>query len=232
MKVSLTHSEELGFMVQLIEHRGTTAYEDFEYALGPYLELKDDLYETIAIMDFIALQIFLSYVIYHLISKMRGNEKNLKMNNFGIGVAVLGLWFMIINVVEYSAYSVNPVKYYNWTRNHRTLYLWIWWSADSAYHLYHWLFNWRYVKSTFRLPVLEKSAEFHNKMLDRIFKQREEQHVLFSPQELEDHSREMAILKKRQGRQETWSSVIEILFLLLVIASSYPYVYGGSYSKV
>jgi len=35
----------------------------------------------------------------------------------------------------------------------------------------------------------------------------------------------MAELKKRQRRQETWSTVIEIVLLLLVIASSYPYVY-------
>ena len=135
MKVSLTHSEELGFMVQLIEHRGTTAYEDFENTLGPYNELTDDVLEISAIMDFIAMQIFLTYVVYHLISKMRGNEKNIKMNNYGLGVAVLGLWYMIINVVDYSAYSVNPVKRLNWYNNHRTLYFWLFWSADSAYLL-------------------------------------------------------------------------------------------------
>jgi len=174
----------------------------------------------------------LTYVVYHLISKMRGNEKNIKMNNYGLGVAVLGLWYTADYFIDDGAYSVNRDKYHNWINNHSTLFLWIYWSADSAYLLYHWLFNWRYVKSTFRLPVLEKSAEFHNKMLDRIFKQREEQHVLFSPKELEDHSREMAILKKRQVRQETWSTVIEIVLLLLVIASSYPYVYGGSSTKV
>jgi len=42
----------------------------------------------------------------------------------------------------------------------------------------------------------------------------------------------MAELKKRQKRQERWSTWIEIIFLLLVLASSYPFVYGGSYKKV
>ena len=106
MRVSLTHSEELGFMVQLIEHRGTTAYEDFESALGPYYELSDNVQATIAIMDFFAMQIFLTYVIYHLISKMRGNEKNVKMNHFGIGLAVLGLWSTAVYFINDGTYTV------------------------------------------------------------------------------------------------------------------------------
>jgi len=40
------------------------------------------------------------YVLYHLISKLRGNEKNVHMNNFGVALAVLGVamysvWFSI-----------------------------------------------------------------------------------------------------------------------------------------
>ena len=38
----------------------------------------------------------------------------------------------------------------------------------------------------------------------------------------------MAELKKKQVRQERWSTGIEIVFLLLVIASSYPYVHDLS----
>jgi len=121
-------------------------------------------------MDFIAMQIFLTYVIYHMISKMRGNEKNVKMNNFGIALSLLGFWYMTVISIDDGTYSVVYDKYSNWYYRHQKLYYWIRWSSDSAFLLYHWLFNWRYVKSTFRLPVLEKSAEFHNKMLDRIFK--------------------------------------------------------------
>jgi len=71
---------------------------------------------------------------------------------------------------------------------------------NSAHLLYHWFFNWRYVKSTFRLPVLKKSAEFFNEMLERILKQREDQHVLFTAQELEGHTTEMVELKIVQRR--------------------------------
>jgi len=90
------------------------------------------------------------------------------MNNFGVVLAVLGLWVCAINAIDLLAYNVIEDKERNWRNNHSTLFLWIYWSVDSAYQLYHWFFNWRYVKSTFRLPVLEKSAEFHNHMLDRI----------------------------------------------------------------
>jgi len=77
--------------------------------------------------------------------------------------------------------------------------------------------------------VLKKSAEFHNKKLDRIIKQREDQQVLFSPQELEDFAREMGELKKTQMRHENYATVIEVIFLLLVAASSYTEVYVSGY---
>jgi len=62
-------------------------------------------------------------------------------------------------------------------------------------------------------------------MLERILEQREEQHVVFTAQELEDHSTEMAELKKRQVRQETWANTIQGVFLLLVAGSAYTFVY-------
>jgi len=171
------------------------------------------------------MQIFLAYVVYHVISKIRGNEKNCKMNNYGIALAVLGLWVYTITSIDLG--TLYPILYEteHWRNNHYSLYLWIYWSTDSAYYLYHWFFNWRYIKSTFRLPVLEKSAEFHNHMLDRILEQRDEQEVLFTSQELEDQSKEMMELKARQVRQENWSTGIEVTYFLLMIASSYPYVY-------
>jgi len=83
----------------------------------------------------------------------------------------------------------------------------------------------RYVKSTFRLPLLKKSAEFFNKMLQRILESREEQFVVFTAHELEDHSTGMAKLKKRQVRQERCANAIGGVFLLLVAMSAYTYVY-------
>ena len=52
--------------------------------------------------------------------------------------------------------------------------------------------------------MLEKAAEFHSEMVDQIIKQREEQHVIFSPQKLEDHEREMTKLKLVQRKKERW----------------------------
>ena len=146
--------------------------------------------------------IFLMYLIYHVISKIRGNEKNVQLNNFGIGLSLLGLVTFSIVFTDKIIYRLANDKLLSWYYKHETLYSWILWTSDSAILLYHWLFNWRYVKSTFRLPVLKKSAEFHNKKLDKIIKQREDQYVLFSPKELEDFAREMGELKETQRRHE------------------------------
>jgi len=163
-------------------------------------------------------------VIYHLISKLRGNEKNAHMNNFGVFLALLMFVTNSVYFTDDATYTLANVKWNKWVDD-TTIYWWIWWSGDSAYLLYHWLFNWWYVKSTFRLPVLQKAAEFHNEMLDLILLHREEQHVIFSPQKLEEHEREMTKLKIVQRKQERWSTGIEVFFFLVVIASCYPYVY-------
>ena len=176
---------------ELVEIRGMTPAEGFAEALEPYHEL---LGEKDAILTWyfgLALLTLLMYVIYHLISKIRGNEKNVELNNYGIRLALVGLVGYSLVFSEQVLHLKANAKWLSWYSKHEKLQLWIWWSADSAYLLYHWLFNWRYVKSTFRLPVLHKSAEFHNKKLDKIIAQREEQHVLFSPKELEDFAREM-----------------------------------------
>jgi len=80
--------------------------------------------------------------------------------------------------------------------------------------------------------VLQKAAEFHNEMLDLILRRREEQHVIFSPKKLEEHETEMTNLKIVQRKQENWSTGIEVFFLLLVIASCYPYVYVSEYQTL
>jgi len=62
-------------------------------------------------------------------------------------------------------------------------------------------------------------------MLQRILESREDQNIVFTAEELEDHSTEMAELKKRQVRQERCANVIEGILLLLVAGSTYTYVY-------
>jgi len=94
------------------------------------------------------------YFIYHVISKIRGTEKNARLNTYGITLAFLGLisvgfWFSD----ELSFIYANEFrdKYHD---NHLKLYNWCWSVSDNAYLLLHWSFNWRYIKSTFRLPLL------------------------------------------------------------------------------
>jgi len=200
--------------------------KEVQIALKWYYELKDTIFVWINTDYGVASLIFLTYVTYHLISKLRGNEKNLQQNNFGIALAVLGLYTYLVWFTENVAYSVIDDKWWKWShKNHNTLYLLIYWSSNTSYLLYHWFFNLRYVKSTFRLPILQKSAEFFSEMLERIIEQREEQHAVFTPQELENHTSEMAELKKRQWKQEIWADTISGVFLLLVAGSGFTYVY-------
>jgi len=62
-------------------------------------------------------------------------------------------------------------------------------------------------------------------MLQRILEQREDQNIVFTAEELEDHDTEMAELKKKQVCQERWAKGIEGVFLLLVAGSAYTYVH-------
>jgi len=67
---------------------------------------------------------FLTYVVYHVISKLRGNEKNQKMNTYGIGLAVLGIVFSSVYFADSSTafyiYSKKPLK----SSNYRSTIQW------------------------------------------------------------------------------------------------------------
>jgi len=118
----------------------------------------------------VAVLIFLMYVTYHLISKLRGNERNVSMNTFGIVMAVLGIVDFAVSLTDNAIYFFIYDKWSKWYSNEVRRYDWIWWSAYATSLIFHWSFNLRYVKSTFRLPLLKKSAEFFNEMLNRILK--------------------------------------------------------------
>jgi len=87
----VTESKEIFHPVELIEIHGTPPDEEFAYDLGQYRELKDEVFTIKTCLFGLALLIFLMYLIYHVISKLRGNEKNIKLNNYGIGLSLLGL---------------------------------------------------------------------------------------------------------------------------------------------
>ena len=150
-----------------IETHGPSLTEEQQTIIDAYRELKADVFLTKTVLYGVALLIFVTYEIYHLISKLRGNEKNVRMNNFGIALAVLGVVYYAVGFFDETTYKLVNDKWRKWYDHHWTLYLWIFLFVECAYLLFHWLLNWRYVKSTFRLPVLEKAAEFHSEMADR-----------------------------------------------------------------
>jgi len=217
--------EELTCLSELILRSDVTTDTEVDSALRWYYEHRDTILTCVVALYGIATLIFLTYVVYHVISKLRGNETNVQMNNYGIALAVLGLVHCSFSFTDRLNYPFVNDKYRKWNNNHEELYIWLYWTSDTSYLLYHWFFNLRYVKSTFRLPVLQESAKFFNEMLERILEQREEQKVVLSPKELEDHSIKMAKLKKRQVCQERWADVIGGVFLLLVAVSAFTYVH-------
>ena len=68
--------------------------------------------------------VFLAYVLYHFISKGRGNEKNVKMNNFGLALAMLML-------VKYSVV---------FTDNYTYIYIYDQWETFLIRHAF--AYNW------------------------------------------------------------------------------------------
>jgi len=55
---------------------GVTTEQEAELALNEYYELKDDVYRCLITENALVVLVSLTYVTYHVISKLRGNEKN------------------------------------------------------------------------------------------------------------------------------------------------------------
>jgi len=95
----VTESKEIFYPVEMIEIRGTPPDEEFADDLGQYRELSDKEDKITTWLFGLASLIFLMYLIYHVISKIRGNEKNVQLNNFGIGLSLVmlvyfSIWFI------------------------------------------------------------------------------------------------------------------------------------------
>jgi len=71
----------------------------------------------------IAALIFLANVTYHVISKIRGNEKNVQMNNLCIALALLPLFYYAVYFSDDGTYTLISDKKPTWYNNHKTLYL-------------------------------------------------------------------------------------------------------------
>ena len=120
--------DEMTRPVELVENSRVTA-EEAQIAYEWYWELKYTVLTTITIEIGVVAFTFLVYVTYHLISKLRGNEQNVSMNSYGIGLAALGFVNFSVSFTVNFAYILINQKYYKWTEKHLTLYRWIWWSS-------------------------------------------------------------------------------------------------------
>ena len=98
MRITRLTTDEMMYPVELIETHGPSQEEVKNTTLNSYFELLDNVLFALEIEDGVALLIFVTYVLYHVISKLRGNEKNAHMNQYGVALAVLviasySVWF-------------------------------------------------------------------------------------------------------------------------------------------
>jgi len=124
-------SDELTRPVELASNSDVTDKE-VQIALKWYHELEDTIFLWINTEHGVTALIFLTSVTYHVISKIRGNEKNVQQNNFGIALAVLGLYDYSAYFTDNVAYSEINGKFLKWTGNHGIQYLWISWSSFAS----------------------------------------------------------------------------------------------------
>ena len=106
MRTPYTVNNQLMCPAGLIEIHGPSLAEEQQTTTDAYHDLKDDVFDTKAVLYGVALSIFVTYEIYHLISKLRGNEKNVRMNNFGIALAVLGVVYYSVWFTELATYML------------------------------------------------------------------------------------------------------------------------------
>ena len=106
MRTPNTVDSEMMCPAGFIEINGPSLDEEQQTTIDAYYELRDDVNSTQTVLMPVALLIFVTYEIYHLISKLRGNEKNVRMNNFGISLAVLGVVYYTVVFTNLATYTL------------------------------------------------------------------------------------------------------------------------------
>jgi len=112
----------------------------------------------------------LFYITYHLISKARGNEQNPSMNNYGLVASMIMIVSPALYLFDYGSFLFAPKWRTSWFGDHYIFYHWNWWVANACYLIGHWIFNFRYLKSSFRLPLLFEIAEIYAERLEKAVK--------------------------------------------------------------
>jgi len=102
MRTSLVTNYETMCPTEFVETHGPSLDEEQMATTDSYHELKDDVLSTLNVEEGLVLLVIYTYVIYHLISKLRGNEKNLHMNNFGIFLALLMFVYYSVDFTGYA----------------------------------------------------------------------------------------------------------------------------------
>ena len=131
--------------------------------------------------------VFLFFVTYHVFSKIRGNEKNIKMNNQAILLSVLGLFSYSVIFVDWATYLFFDDKYFNWYDNHDTKSSWIWWFGDVSFLLFHALFTLSYLRTTLKLTPLIEITKVYCEVLEKIPEREMKLEPLPPPKELEEN---------------------------------------------
>ena len=98
MRSANLKTDEMIYPAEFIETHGPSEEEEKNTFLNSYFERLDNVIFVTTIEEGAALLVFVMYVLYHLISKLRGNEKNAHMNNYGVYLAVQGVAFYSVRL--------------------------------------------------------------------------------------------------------------------------------------
>ena len=131
----------------------------------------------------ISFAVFVFFFTYHVISKLRGNEKNTKMNNQAIFLSFIGLFnYAVYTMVRFKL----GTKYIGSYSNRRTRYLTIRWASDLSIVMIHVLFTLNYVRTTLKLPPLIEITKVYCEVIEKIPERELKMEPLTTPQELEE----------------------------------------------
>ena len=116
--------DELKRPIELASNSGVTDKEAQD-ALKWYFELSNTVYTWDVSEVGGAVLISLMYVTYRLISKLRGNERNVSLNTYGIMLAMLEFVNYSVTFTDFATLFLVYDKSTKWFNNHQTLYRWI-----------------------------------------------------------------------------------------------------------
>ena len=178
------------------EEPGSSPSQNLEEGLPEYFKRKKMSYTWKAAVFGASFLVFLFFITYHVISKIRRNEKNTNMNNQAILLSFLGLYSYAILFVDWVAFVWFNEKATILRRSHWEKYLFTWWTASASLLLFHTCFTVNYVRTTLKLPPLIEITKVYNEILEKIPEREFKQQPLTTPQELEDTQKKIEKTKR------------------------------------